>query len=535
MYYARFALLFVFVLILTTASRSVQAQVAELGETTFANSGAAEAQAPFLRGVLLLHSFEYDDAREAFREASRLDPDFAMAYWGEAMSYNHPVWFRQETEAARSALNRLAPTLDARLAKAGTEREKDYLRTADVLFSGDGDKEARDIAYAGAMQRLYERYPDDLDAAAFYALALLGTSHGGRDYAIYMKAAGVVEEVFAKNPNHPGAAHYLIHSYDDPIHAPVGLRAARAYARIAPAASHALHMPSHIFVAMGMWDDVVASNEASWAAADVRVERRQLGVDQRGFHALWWLCYGYLQQGRFREARDMLEVIEEDVQRSKGSGRTRTHLAAMRAAYLVDTEHWDGDAARITVDRSGLSLEMTAVDLFVTGMAALKTGDRAAARSTLESLQGRLTSAEAGRGREAGTVMARELEALLLIDAGQTDAALRLMREAAAAEDAMHFDFGPPSPVKPSHELLGEMLLAQGRATEAQGAFQQALSRAPRRTRSLLGLARAAAQAGDEAGARQAYDALRQIWHRADSDLPALAEVSAVLGEAGSP
>ncbi len=528
--YARTVRMLLLALVLVATGRWVQAQTPELGETTFPNSGAAEAQEPFLRGLLLLHSFEYDDAREAFAEARRIDPDFAMAYWGEAMAHNHPVWFRQNTKAARDVLSKLAPTPEARLAKAPTDREKDYLRTADVLFVGDDDKEARDRAFAEAMQRLYERYPDDLDAAAFYALSLLGTSHGGRDFRIYMKAAAVVEEVFARNPNHPGAAHYLIHSYDDPIHAPVGLRAARVYSKIAPAASHALHMPSHIFVAMGMWDDVVASNEASWAAADARVERKKLGVNQRGFHALWWLCYGYLQQGRYDKAQETLHIIAEDVRRSNGSTRTRYHLAAMRAAYVIDTEQWSSDVLRIELDHEGLGVETVAMDLFTRGMAAVKNGDEETTRQFLAAMMNRVREAKEGKSKQAATVMQHELKALLLFDEGQPDAALALLREAAAIEDGMAFDFGPPSPVKPARELLGEMLLALDRPAEAQDEFRQALDRAPKRTRSLLGLARAASKAGDAETARQAYGTLRQIWHRADAGLPAVQEVHGMLG-----
>jgi pentatricopeptide repeat protein len=354
-----------------------------LGETTFTNSGSEEAQDAFLRGILLLHSFEYEDAREAFQEAQDIDPDFAMAYWGEAMGHNHPVWMRQDANDAREVLKELGPTPEERLAKTPTEREKDYLRAADILF-GEGEKEDRDDAFAEAMQRLHERYPDDLNAAAFYALALLGTSHEGRDVATYMRAASIAEEVFASNPKHHGAAHYLIHSYDDPVHAPLGLRAARVYAQIAPSATHALHMPSHIFVALGMWDDVVASNEDSWAASDERVQAKNLSVNQRSYHALSWLMYGYLQQGRYRDAHAMLDTMRSDHQADE-SGGTRYYLTAMRAAYVVGTEDWDGDAMEIEIDSDALDLEAAATNLFVIGMAALETGRRADALDDLDA------------------------------------------------------------------------------------------------------------------------------------------------------
>lgn len=524
---SRISLVFFFVC--CASSLQVCAQAPELGETEFPNSGSADAQESFLRGLLLLHSFEYNDAREAFGEARRIDPDFVMAYWGEAMSHNHPIWFTQNTKAARGVLETLAPTREERLAKAPTARERDYLHAADVLFFGDEDKESRDLAYQEVMQELHAAYPDDLNAASFYALSILGSSHGGRDYGLHMKAAAVAEEVFAKNPRHPGAAHYLIHSYDDPVHAPVGLRAARVYAGIAPAAAHALHMPSHIFMAMGMWDEVVSSNEDSWRAADERVERKNLGVNQRSFHALTWLCYGYLQQGRYDAAMETLHIVENDVMRSNKSSQTRRAHIEMRAAYVIDTEQWDSEAADMEVDHDGLSLEGKAINLFAMGVIAVKRGDPESARRHLAGILDLVSGSEEGRsGLEAATVMQHELKALLLVDEGRPEDALTLLRKAAAMEAAMTYDFGPPVPIKPSHELLGEMLLDAGYAAEAQEAFAQALARAPKRARALLGLARSAALAGDDVAAGRARAMLRRAWHRAD------AEVAAVL-DAGAP
>ena len=278
-------------LLVVCLGRSAASQ--ELGSIDFPTSGSATAQPLFIKGVLLMHSFEYDDAREAFVEAQKADPAFAMAYWGEAMTFNHPVWQRTSPELARAALNKLAPTAEARRTRAQTEKEKDWLGAVERLYAASdaatpprAGKLARDLSYADAMRRMHEKYPGDDEVRSFYALALLGTSHGGRDVSIYMRAAALVEQVYAKNPNHPGAAHYLIHAYDDPVHAPLGLRFADAYSKIAPAASHALHMPSHIYVAMGMWDESAAINERSVKAADARRDEKKLDVDARGFHAL---------------------------------------------------------------------------------------------------------------------------------------------------------------------------------------------------------------------------------------------------------
>ena len=422
--------------------------------------------------MLLLHSFEYDDAADEFRQAQKLEPWFAMAYWGEAMTFNHPLWMEQDRDAARHALERLAPTPQARQAKAPTRREKMYLEAVDALYA-DGEKAERDRAYADVLRRLHEEFPEDLDASSFYALALLGTCEGKRDFATYMRAAAIVEEVFARNPRHPGAAHYLIHSYDDPIHAPLGMRAARVYAEIAPAATHALHMPSHIFLASGMWDEVAASNEASWKASVDRAQRQWLSADAHSFHALSWLEYAYLQQGRYAEARQMLALMEEDAAAS-GSSKARGHLVAMRAAYLVETGRW-GRMRQIQVEADDLS--MRNLDLFVTGSRRGERANAAGARAALAKMSAGATQPEAERAgtrtgaarcptRAAGRTPTRSCGRSSRPESsfrGGRDRALALAREAAAAEDAMSFEFGPPDVVKPTHELLGDMLLASNR------------------------------------------------------------------------
>jgi len=215
----------------------------DLGEISFPNSGAAEAQNSFIKGVLLLHSFEYGTSRQAFQEARRIDPNFAMAYWGEAMAWNYSIWGEQDRKAALGVLDLLGTTPEARRAKAPTDRERSYLSAVEMLY-GEGDKAKRDSAYSGAMADLVRRFPDDMEARSFYALSLLGLTDTVRNTENYIKAAAVAEEVFAKNPRHPGALHYLIHAYDDPVHAPLGLRAARVYGSVARSASHAQHMPT---------------------------------------------------------------------------------------------------------------------------------------------------------------------------------------------------------------------------------------------------------------------------------------------------
>ena len=497
------------------------AQTSDLGVVDFPTSGSPEAQEHFIRGVLLLYSFEFPDAGEAFRTAQEVDRGFAMAYWGEAMSYNHPLWAEQNAEAARAVLKRLGSSPEARARKAPTERERDYLQAVEVLY-GEGTKYERDFAYAEAMRRLHQKYPDDDEAKTFYALAILGTAHEGRDHTIYMRAAALAEEVFRDNPEHPGAAHYLIHSYDDPVHAPLGLRAALAYSEVAPAASHAQHMTSHIFVALGMWDEVVSANETAVAVADRRREAKSLPLDSRNLHALHWLAYGYLQQGRYDDARDLLEIMELHAE-EVGSRRSRTHLAMMRADYIVNTRRWDGRAVEIEVDVTDLSPGVASRDHFASGVAALERGDRMAAERALAAMaeirDGASRSSAYPPGLQAARAMELELEALLASAKGKTAEALDLMREAATLEDEMPYEYGPPRVVKPSHELLGAALLETGSPDEALVAFEMALTRAPSRPASLLGLARAAEAVGDQEKAEEARAMLRAVWHRADAEV----------------
>ena len=507
----------VLLFVLATAA-PLAAQSNRLGTIAFPNSGPRAAQRPFIRGVLLLHSFEYDDAAAAFREAQRLAPGFALAYWGEAMTQTHPVWNQQEVDSARAILARLGPTPEARSARARTPRERGYLAAVEVLY-GDGSKPRRDTLYSAAMGRLASAYPSDLEARAFYALSLLGLSQGTRNVPTYMRAGALAEDVLRRNPDHPGAAHYVIHAFDDPAHAPLGLPAARAYSRIAPGASHAQHMTSHIFVALGMWDETVEANLAA------------LGPNRPAWtpnHVSAWLDYAYLQQGRIAEARRLLESVRGNLG-NPPRRYSRLHVLTMRAHYLIAGERWADSSISWAVDTTGVGPVPQAMDAFALGYSALRRGDRAAADKGLRQLAvlaARPPAADDDDGTQGVvTILETELRAAIRAADGKADEAVVLLRQAAAVEDTMAVAFGPPDVVKPAHELLGELLLAQGKAAEAQQEFVRALALAPRRTASLLGLARAATAARDAPVAEQARADLRAIWHQADQDLPGLAEL----------
>ena len=276
-------------------------QAAKLGRVDFPTSTKSrEAQEHFLLGVAALHSFWYEEALDEFRAAAKSDPAFALAYWGEAMAHNHPLWAEQDAEAARRALENIKDTSKL------TPRERGFVEAARTLY-GEGDKLARDRAYAAAMEKLHREHPDDLEAASFYSLALLGTwRQGDRGFSGQMKAGAVALAVYERNPEHPGAAHYIIHAFDDPEHAVLALPAARRYAEIAPAAHHARHMPSHIFLQLGMWPEAAASNESGWQVSVEAAERKRRPMGSRDYHSLHWLTYVYLQQGRFEEAARQL-------------------------------------------------------------------------------------------------------------------------------------------------------------------------------------------------------------------------------------
>jgi tetratricopeptide (TPR) repeat protein len=497
-----------------------------LGEVTFPNSGPPGAQKDFIDGVLYLHNFEYEDAADAFRRAQVAAPGFAPAYWGEAMTYNHPIWMERDVEAGRGALAKLAPTAEERATKAGSEREAGYLAAVEVLYgttpaTADLSKEERDDVYRDAMQQMHEAYPEDDEATTFYALSILGSAHEGRDFATYMRAAAVAFPVWERNPRHPGAAHYLIHSFDDPIHAPLGLPMAQAYAQIAPAAAHAQHMTSHIFVALGLWQDVVAANVVASRVQNEGFAARGRRPRLCG-HYTSWLEYGYLQLGRRPEAESVLAACVDGLGDGGDAGE-RWYLGAMRAHYVIDAERWE-EAAKWAgppgADSSSISFA------FVDALAGYHLGEPEALARGLERLGG----VKEGDEAQEAAILTLELEGLALLDKDPAEAVLKLAR-AVAAEAEMPYMFGPPEIVKPTAELLGEVELRLGHSAAAKEAFADQLERTPGRSLALLGLARAAAAGGDDDLARHSYGRLVATAEQSASTPPWLAEAKAALGD----
>ena len=482
------------------------AQFDEVGVIDFPTSATGEAQSHFLRGVAILHSFGWKQAREQFHAAQAIDPDFALAYWGESLAYNHPLVTNMDPTEPRAALQRLAPTAEERIAKAPTEREKGLMRAVEILW-GDGDHGKRRFEYMEAMGDLHEAYPDDPEIAAFYALSLLGVNrlNGNVTERYNIRAGTIALGLLNDNPVHPGAAHYTIHSFDHPINAPLALQAAYAFADIAPAVSHARHMPTHIFIQHGMWDLVSGHNQSAY---DVARELWQPG-DALGdaVHSLDWGQYGDLQRGDYEKARVWIERIASMVEHegfeaggargAAGTERARGALPLLKSRYTVETEEWD---VRPVTD------DMRTVELLATGLSAARTGDQ----ETLAAAEKALGEKSEGRGYD--NVMHMQVSALLHQGMGHADVATGFMDKAVEAVEAMAPPRGSANPVKPVHELYGELLLELDRPEDAAAMFETSLQRMAGRPRSLLGLARANAAMGNTMVALENYAKVAALW-----------------------
>jgi tetratricopeptide (TPR) repeat protein len=458
---------------------------------------------PYARGLYLLHNFEYSPAAEAFRRAQAADPANVMAYWGEAMTYNHPLWAAQDAAAARAVLVRLGPTAEARRAKARTPREGQWLAAIEALY-GNGTKAERDVAYHERMRALHESDPSDIDARTFYALATLGLAHQGRDTALYMRSAALLEEAIVTHPDHPGLLHYMIHSYDDPAHAPLGERAAARYARVAPDAAHAQHMISHIYLALGRWDEVERAN----IVADTVVDRQRAAIGEPPSdcgHYNEWLVYALDQQGKDSKAlvdacgRQALAALQRSGDRSVLGGVRNpfNNWASVAVRHGADTGRWP-DWSAIPAGEGSL---IGRFDLAYGKLLASRR-DRAAAAAALAemtSLKARIVAAmpaERPDDHESAPWFDRAIaqgEALVLLAGGDRDGGLARLRAAAEAEAALPEVFGPPILAKPGFELLGDELLALGRKAEAAAAYRRALAAAPGRRLATAGLQRATA------------------------------------------
>ena len=503
----------------------------------------------FDRALALLHNFWYARALERFNEVIKNDPGCAMAYWGAAMTYNHPFWdppSQADEKAAWALVQKGLSALEA------SDREKLYLAAVAGLYrdAGAGNKSTRDQSYRDAMAAAYVLYPDD-ETALFYGLSILGAiPEGAQGFAQQEQAAKLFEGVYTRHPDHPGVLHYLIHAYDDPVHAEQGLRAARAYAQAAAAVPHALHMPSHIFTRLGYWDESAATNLKGWEVSEADVRRAGESGAYRDFHNLTYLEYAYIQLGRFRDAQHMVDIVTAqyqvlpekktapdtpDLESRHVRGRT-IYAVPDRVVYgyfdmlirfVVEAGRWN-EVSKIPLVVS--SRDFLAAKLQWEAKAAQVRGDAKTAKAAAAKLV--TLSQESGQHPFAKliiTLQAKEAEAFAAQAAGDPSGAVTRLKEAVAIEDTIDDLSQPPYPVIPAAELCGHLFLELNQPTEASTYFQKALQRTPNRPRAIFGLARAARASGDNQTARMRYKEFLSVWKSADPDRPELAEARQFL------
>jgi len=493
--------------------------------------------------LALLHNFWYPRALEAFNKVIQADPQCAMAYWGAAMTYNHPFWDAPSLEDESAAWALVQKGMQA---TKKTPREKMYLDAVAALYKngGVGSRSERDEAYRDEMKAVYAKYPDD-ETKLFYGLSILNTvKEGGKDLEKQVAATRLFEEVYAKNPLHPGVLHYLIHGYDDPAHAADGLKAARAYAKAAAAVPHAQHMPSHIFTRLGYWEESAATNENAWRTSEADVKRAGEPGDHRDFHSLNYLEYAYLELGRYRDARRVTGIIKAQYEAltNKKTGPDTPELQArhvrgrtiyalpdrvaygyfdMLTRYIVETGDWQ---AVPKVPLVAPSRDFAAMKLQLEAMAAAGRGDAAGAKAAADRIVALSNEPDQHPfTRQIITMQAKEAEAIAAQVAGDGEGAIAKMNEAIAIEDSIYALSQPPYPIIPAHELFGSMLLEMKRPADAMRHFTETLRRTPGRPKSIYGIARAAEALSDKQTAIKRYTELLELWKHADKDRPEIA------------
>jgi len=501
-----------------------------LGTVRFATSCAPAVQPQFDRAVALLHSFHLDAAVGAFTDVAAADPTCGMAHWGVAMS-----WLGNPLAAPPSArgLKEGGAAVDrAKAAGARTDREREYIAAIETIYK-DADRvdhRTRALAYEKAMEQLAARYPADREAAVFYALALnITLDPNDKTYANQLKAAGILEKVFAAQPDHPGVAHYLIHSYDFPPIAAKGLPAAKRYASIAPAAPHALHMPSHIFTRVGSWQESIETNRASAkAAADaLAASGSPTGLrSYEGLHAYDYMMYAYMQLGRDREARALVEEIAATRKLNIDHFAGAFALAAIPARFALERGQW-AEAAVLSPTPADLAWnrfpQAESIVWFARGLGAARSANPARAREDLariEALRDAMIAAKNPYWAHQSEVQRLAVAGWIARAEGRNEEALSLMRASAAAEETSEKHPVTPGPIKPARELLGDMLIELGQPAEALKEFEASHRVEPNRFQGLYGAARAAELAGDSARARTYYGRLVTLGKDADADRP---------------
>jgi tetratricopeptide (TPR) repeat protein len=501
----------------------------KLGKVNFPVSCDASVQPQFASAMAMLHSFWYDKAKETFAAVAEKDPNCGMAYWGIAMTYYHPLWQAPSPDDLRAGT---ASMEKAKLVGAKTQRERDYIAAIEVFYKDSGriDHGTRALAYERAMEQLQARYPEDHEAAILHALALLATAPlTDKTYVNQKKAGAILVPLFAEEPEHPGIAHYIIHAFDYPPLAQGALDAARHYAKIAPDSPHALHMPSHIFTRLGLWQESIDSNLASVASA----KKNKAPGDE--LHAKDYLIYAYLQSAQDREARRALEAPPSGRSDDPQYFAWLYAIDTSPARYAVERHKW-AEAAALAIPPNtfpGGRWAWTEANLhFGRALGLLHSGKIGAARMEVEklaSLRETITAINDKYWADQVEIERESAEAWITLAEGKSEEALRQMRSAADHEDSTDKHAVTPGVILPAREMLGDILLELNQPAEALIAFESTLRTAPNRFNSLFGAARAAKLAGNDEKAKTYSSKLLSICEHADGDRPELEEARTLL------
>ena len=504
----------------------------QLGTVHFPISCAASVQKPFARGVALLHSFWYEEAEKEFLDIAKDDPKCAMAHWGVAMSIWHQLWDDPEEKVVARGLKESQTAQE--LSANATPREKGYIAAIAAFYSNSAklDHAARAKAYSDAMKKIYESYPDDHEAAAFYALSLLTSEpHHDETFANRKAAAAILEKLFTIEPDHPGVAHYLIHSYDKPQLAQLGIPAARRYAQVAPAAPHALHMPSHIFARVGLWQDDINSNLASIAATR-KTAAMHMGGEGHQFHAMDFLIYAYLQSGREADAAKVIDDIRTMPRMESMYGHDfdpqTNALSVFPAIYDLELRHW-ADAAALAPVKGALPGDLSAT-YWARAIGAARSGNLTQAHNDLRQIKDihdKLLAEKKAEQAEGTEQDFQESEAWILHAEGEDDKATTILRKLADANDKL----GSEPEGIPAREMLADMLLEAKHPQQALVEYQTDLKVNPNRFNGLYGAARAAEGAGKQSEANQYYAMLLKSCEGGSSTRPELSHAKELVAQ----
>jgi tetratricopeptide (TPR) repeat protein len=503
---------------------------AQLGIVNFPVSCAPAVQKRFARGVALLHSFWYEEAEKEFQQIATDDPRCAMAHWGVAMSLWHQLWNNPDAKVIARGADEVhqAKTTNS----SATPREKAYIAAVAAFYNKKLNHEARAKAYSDAMKKVYETYPDDHEAAAFYALSLLASEpHNDATFANRKQAAAILEKLFAIEPDHPGVAHYMIHSYDKPQLAELGLPAARRYAQIAPASPHALHMPSHIFARVGLWQDDINSNLASIAATR-KTAAMHMGGEGHQFHAMNFLVYAYLQSGHEADAAKVIDETRtmpkmKSMYGSDFDPQTNA-LTVFPAMYALELRHWS-DAAALQVVPGALRGDQS-VTYWARAIGAARSGNLTQAHKDLEQIETIRKEFTAEKKSEYAETVGedyQEAEAWILHAEGADDKAAAILRALADKNDKL----GNEPEGIPAREMLADLLLEAKRPQQALAEYQTDLKLNPNRFNALYGAARAAEAAGKQKDATEYYALLLKVCDGSTSTRPELSRARELVAQ----